>query len=140
MRAIDRSLSAYQVGFRFADPLDFSGRSLRDVYDTFINFRARRDANLCYFIVADRSDFQLEGALGIRTDCAMNYKWQIGVARVPGGRAMCWGTEIQTGGIEQWETMERHEAYFWGPNGLTAPVAQDVDRNSMWEDCNSTEV
>ena len=112
----------------FAEQPDFTGDSLRDVYDSFVDLRDKRDIHPNYFIVVDRTKFMIEGVLGVHLDCNPR-GWessQLGVARCRANVAAKWGVYISRGGVEAWERMKRSERSYLGLDSLHAPTASHL--------------
>lgn len=95
------------------DP-DFTGRSLRDVYEHFITLRDEDESiQPFYFIVADKVNFEEEGVLGVCLECNNEGDGSVGVARCPVDEADGWGADFYYGFVE-WEEMLEAEELEYG--------------------------
>ncbi|KAH6633200.1 hypothetical protein C7974DRAFT_167381 [Boeremia exigua] len=102
---------------RLAPLADFSGRSLRAVYDYFLTLREQEDTvQPMYFIVADRVNFEEEGVLVVCLDCSQEGNYDIGVARCETDKARVWGSDLHYG-FATWEELK----------GITSTDEQDDD-------------
>lgn len=100
---------------KLAPSPDFTGRSLRDIYDHFITFRENDESTQpFYFIVADKADFRDEGVLCVCLDIYNEGDGEVGVARCPVDMADCWGAGFYYG-LSEWEEMQDAEQTEYGP-------------------------
>lgn len=109
---------------KLAPQPNFTGCSLREVYEHFIAHRERDETvQPLYFIVVDAADFQTEGVLGIYLGCCeadeggdprsdidgdIEVGVGVGVARCPVDRADGWGADFYYG-LATWAEMRGEE-------------------------------
>ncbi|KAI4655827.1 hypothetical protein J4E93_000542 [Alternaria ventricosa] len=111
---------------KFAPQPDFSGRSLRDVYDYFIELRDQDDTiHPLYFIVADQKDFDTNGVLVVLLNSSQDEEDIPGVGRCSNVEADSWGSNIDIGN-QDWFDLKEREAEEWGGDD---PYADDDDKD-----------
>ncbi|KAB2105988.1 hypothetical protein AG0111_0g6212 [Alternaria gaisen] len=111
---------------KLAPQPDFSGRSLRDVYDYFIHLRDQDDTiHPLYFIVADQEDFSRNGVVVVLLNSSQDEKDIVGVGRCSNVEADSWGANIDIGN-QDWLDLKEEEAVEWGGDD---PYGNDDDND-----------
>jgi hypothetical protein len=109
---------------KLAPQPDFSGRSLRDVYNCFIHLRDQDDTiHPLYFIVADQENFDRNGVLVVLLNSGQHEDDIIGVGRCSNVEADSWGANIEIGN-QGWFDLKELETSEWGGED---PYASDDD-------------
>lgn len=95
---------------KLAPSPDFTNRSVRDVYDSFLTLREEDDTiQPFFFIVADRSEFEEGGVLGVCLDCSQEGEGDVGVVRCDAEWADSYGAQLVEGMVS-WEELKEYEA------------------------------
>ncbi|CAN9132046.1 unnamed protein product [Alternaria alternata] len=111
---------------KLAPQSDFSGRSLRDVYDYFIHLRDQDDTiHPLYFIVADQEDFSRNGVVVVLLNSSQDEEDIVGVGRCSNVEADSWGANIDIGN-QDWLDLKEEEAVEWGGDD---PYGNDDDND-----------
>lgn len=111
---------------KLAPQPDFSGRSLRDVYDYFIHLRDQDDTiHPLYFIVADQEDFSRNGVVVVLLNSSQDEEDIVGVGRCSSVEADSWGANIDIGN-QDWLDLKEEEAVEWGGDD---PYGNDDDND-----------
>ncbi|KAF7682225.1 hypothetical protein GT037_001201 [Alternaria burnsii] len=111
---------------KLAPQPDFSGRSLRDVYDCFIHLRDQDDTiHPLYFIVADQEDFSRNGVVVVLLNSSQDEEDIVGVGRCSNVEADSWGANIDIGN-QDWLDLKEQEAAEWGGDD---PYGNDDDND-----------
>jgi len=100
---------------RLAPQPDFSGRTLRDVYDHHIATRDEHDwMDPLYFIVADQEDWKTRGLLAVYLEAGLDDEDdRIGVGRCGFDMADTWGVNFSVAN-EDWMDLKEAEQHEWG--------------------------
>ncbi|KAL1800740.1 hypothetical protein ACET3X_001082 [Alternaria dauci] len=113
---------------KLAPQPDFSGRSLRDVYNYFIHLRDQDDTiHPLYFIVADQEDFSHKGVVVVLLNSSQDEEDIVGVGRCSSVDADAWGANIDIGN-QDWLDLKEEEAAEWGGDD---PYGNDGDDDDV---------
>lgn len=94
---------------KLAPTADFSNHSLRTIYDHFLTLRSSNPTiQPLYFIVADRSDFEQGGVLGVCLDCSQEGDCDVGVIRCSAEEADSYGGQLVEGMVG-WDELKEYE-------------------------------
>ncbi|KAJ8113409.1 hypothetical protein OPT61_g4457 [Boeremia exigua] len=126
------SADASSLNSKLAPTPDFTGRSLLNVYDHFLELR-EVDATIqpFYFIVADCVDFEQDGVLGVCLRSSQDEDFDVGVARCGVGMADSWGAQF-CNGLADWEEMKEAEADEWVEAEEVDPEQRHADEAAKY--------